>query len=119
MRAPRALLLLALLLIASPTHAKRKKAHKGKGKAESAEHARLLSERDRLLAALAKAEQGCDASAEVAPLQSKARPALQPVQLTEFSQRGYTVVRGVVPGDVATSPCHCLTRTHLSHMQRL
>eukprot|EP01043_Picozoa_sp_COSAG02_P033979 COSAG02_NODE_2350_length_9082_cov_4.100857_6_plen_128_part_00 len=120
MRAPRApllrVLLLMLLLLALPIDAKRKKVNKRKGKAESAEaHARLVSERDRLLAALAKAEQGCDASAEAAPLHPKARPALQPAQLEEFSLRGYTVVRAVVPGDVATGPCQRLTCPRLAH----
>jgi hypothetical protein len=117
----RVLLLLTLLLFASPTRAKRKKAPKGKlGNAEAAEaHARLLSERDRLLAALAKAEQRCDAPAEAAPLQPKTRPALQPAQLAEFTQKGYTIVRALVPGDVAIGPCQSLAPFRLSRLQAI
>lgn len=99
----------ALLLSASPALGKRKKASsgksKGKGRPNSGEHARLLSERDRLLAALARAEQGCDTPAKTSPMKSMGRPVLEPAQLDEFDERGYTIVRGLVPGDVATGPC--------------
>lgn len=113
LRAPpllHALLLLTLLLSALPTSAKRKK-----GKADASEaHARLLSERDRLLAALAKAEQQCDLSSEAAALQPKARPIMQPAQLAEFSQKGYTIVRALVPGHVATGPFQRLNSLRFS-----
>lgn len=111
-------LLLALLLLVPPTLGKRKKAggSKGKGKGGSEAHARLLSERDRLVAALAQAEQGCDALLEDSPMQTKVRPALQPAQVEEFAQHGYTIVRALVPGDVVAglSSCMALARVCLT-----
>lgn len=106
----RTLLLLTVLLFAvpPPAVAKRRKGRvggKGNGQSKS-EHASLVSERGRLLAALAKIEQGCDSSAERSPPRKPtAHPALQQAQLNNFAQRGYTIVRGLVPSDVAIGLC--------------
>jgi hypothetical protein len=99
------LLALLLLLAPAPGRAKRKKAA---GKATKETHARLIAERERLVSALAKLEDGCDAvTAGGAPAQSPpaGRPVMQPAQLAEFAERGYTIVRALVPADVATGPC--------------
>ena len=120
-----AVLLLLLLLVAPPAaHAKARRSRKAKGGASAKgasskkkdslqdTHARLSAQRERLRAKQAEIEESRDAAEQpAAPVPALALAAMQPEHLPEIAAQGYTIVRALVPADVAIGVHHS---AHLS-----